>query len=41
MFLSSGDMTPFRLSLLGEQGGTPVRLSGDGFGDVEFHSGGD
>lgn len=41
MFLSSGDMTPFRLSLLGEQGGTPVRLSGDGFGDVELRAGGD
>lgn len=41
MFLSSGDMTPFRLSLLAEQGLTPIRLSGDGFGDVELDAGGD
>jgi general secretion pathway protein H len=41
MFLSSGEMTPFRLSLLGEGELPPIDLSGDGFGDVEFRAEGD
>lgn len=41
MFLSSGEMTPFRLSLRGERGLPPIRLEADGFGDVELRTGGD
>lgn len=34
LFLSSGEMTPFRLDVVGTDGTRPRRLTGDGFGPV-------
>lgn len=36
LFLSSGEMTPFQLDVIGPGDAQPRRLTGDGFGQVRF-----